>query len=97
MTLMDRFIAIGEIVKAIGLRGEIKHSADHVLDRYVLAKTHALVAELTERMVRALDTERFPVKGVYLYGSVKNGTARPDSDRKACSWSAAADAPRDRI
>ena len=30
--------------------------------------------------MRALDRERFQVKGVYLYGSVKNGTARPDSD-----------------
>ncbi|MCB1181856.1 nucleotidyltransferase domain-containing protein [bacterium] len=35
---------------------------------------------MAERMVRALDRERFQVKGVYLYGSVKNGTARPDSD-----------------
>jgi len=31
-------------------------------------------------MIRALDAKRFNVKGVYLYGSVKNGTARPDSD-----------------
>ncbi len=30
--------------------------------------------------VRVLDADRFSVKGVYLYGSVKNGTARPDSD-----------------
>jgi len=35
---------------------------------------------MAERMVRALDAKRFAVKGVYLYGSVKNGTARPDSD-----------------
>jgi predicted nucleotidyltransferase len=35
---------------------------------------------MAERMVRSLDAQRFAVKGVYLYGSVKNGTARPDSD-----------------
>jgi len=35
---------------------------------------------MAERMVRSLDAERFRVKGVYLHGSVKNGTARPDSD-----------------
>ncbi len=35
---------------------------------------------MAERMVRAMDAERFGVKGVYLYGSVKNGTARPDSE-----------------
>lgn len=35
---------------------------------------------MAERMVRALDAGRFSVKGVYLYGSVKNGTARPDSN-----------------
>jgi len=35
---------------------------------------------MAECMVRALDAERFSVKGVYLYGSVKSGTARPDSD-----------------
>jgi pyruvate,water dikinase len=31
-------------------------------------------------MVKSLDAKRFHVKGVYLYGSVKNGTAGPDSD-----------------
>ncbi len=35
---------------------------------------------MAERMVRALDIKKFPVRGVYLYGSVKNGTARPDSN-----------------
>jgi len=35
---------------------------------------------MAERMVKALDAKRFHVKGVYLYGSVKNGTAGPDSD-----------------
>ncbi len=35
---------------------------------------------MAERMVRALDAKRYSVKGVYLYGSVKNGTARPDSN-----------------
>lgn len=35
---------------------------------------------MAERMARSLDADRYMVKGVYLYGSVKNGTARPDSD-----------------
>ncbi len=35
---------------------------------------------MAERMIRTLDAKRFDVRGVYLYGSVKNGTARPDSD-----------------
>jgi pyruvate,water dikinase len=35
---------------------------------------------MAERMVKSLDAKRFHVKGVYLYGSVKNGTAGPDSD-----------------
>lgn len=35
---------------------------------------------MAERMVKALDAKRFHVKGVYLYGSVKNGTAGPNSD-----------------
>ncbi len=34
---------------------------------------------MAERMVRSLDHDRFGVKAVYLYGSVKNGTAGPDS------------------
>jgi pyruvate,water dikinase len=35
---------------------------------------------MSERMVRAMDASRFGVEAVYLYGSVKNGTAKPDSD-----------------
>jgi pyruvate,water dikinase len=35
---------------------------------------------MAERMVRALDAEAFGVEAVYLYGSVKNGTAGPGSD-----------------
>jgi len=35
---------------------------------------------MAERMVQTLDAERYSVKGVYLYGSVKNGTARADSN-----------------
>ncbi len=35
---------------------------------------------MAERMVRALDHERFGVAAVYLHGSVKNGTAGPGSD-----------------
>jgi len=35
---------------------------------------------MAERMAAALDGPRQGVDGVYLYGSVKNGTARPDSD-----------------
>ncbi len=35
-----------------------------------------------ERMVRSLDAERFAVQGVYIYGSVKNGTSLADSDIK---------------
>ncbi|MFH2051909.1 MAG: PEP/pyruvate-binding domain-containing protein [bacterium] len=35
---------------------------------------------MTERMIRALDHRRLGVAAVYIYGSVKNGTARPDSD-----------------
>ncbi len=35
---------------------------------------------MAERMVRALDPERYGVEAVYLYGSVKNGTAGPGSD-----------------
>ncbi len=34
---------------------------------------------MAERMVRALDHEKLGVEAVYLYGSVKNGTAGPDS------------------
>ncbi len=35
---------------------------------------------MAERMAGALDGDAMGVEGVYLYGSVKNGTARPDSD-----------------
>ncbi len=35
---------------------------------------------MAERMVRALDHERLAVEAVYLYGSVKNGTADTDSE-----------------
>jgi predicted nucleotidyltransferase len=35
---------------------------------------------MAERMVRALDPEAYGVAAVYLYGSVKNGTAGPGSD-----------------
>ena len=35
---------------------------------------------MAERMVRAMDAARFGVEAVYLYGSVKNGTALPESD-----------------
>ena len=35
---------------------------------------------MAERMVRALDPETYGVAAVYLYGSVKNGTAGPGSD-----------------
>ena len=35
---------------------------------------------MSERMVRALDHEKFGVVAIYLYGSVKNGTAGPDSE-----------------
>ncbi|MCP4574364.1 MAG: pyruvate, phosphate dikinase [bacterium] len=35
---------------------------------------------MAERMVRSMDAEAHGVSGVYLYGSVKNGTAGPDSD-----------------
>ena len=35
---------------------------------------------MAERMVRAMDAARFGVEAVYLYGSVKNGTATPESD-----------------
>ncbi len=34
---------------------------------------------MSERLVRALDHEALSVEAVYLYGSVKNGTAGPDS------------------
>ncbi len=34
---------------------------------------------MAERMVRSLDHDKMCVKAVYLYGSVKNGTAGPDS------------------
>ncbi|RLB64612.1 MAG: hypothetical protein DRH08_09305 [Deltaproteobacteria bacterium] len=34
---------------------------------------------MAERLVRALDHEQLGVEAVYLYGSVKNGTAGPDS------------------
>jgi predicted nucleotidyltransferase len=35
---------------------------------------------MAERMVRAMDAPRFGVAAVYLFGSVKNGTATPESD-----------------
>jgi hypothetical protein len=35
---------------------------------------------MSERMVRAMDAARFGVVAVYLFGSVKNGTATPESD-----------------
>jgi pyruvate,water dikinase len=35
---------------------------------------------MTERMVRAMDHRKLGVKAVYLYGSVKDGTADPGSD-----------------
>ena len=35
---------------------------------------------MAERMVRAMNADRFGVEAVYLYGSVKNGTATPESD-----------------
>jgi predicted nucleotidyltransferase len=35
---------------------------------------------MAERMVRAMDPEEFGVNAVYLIGSVKNGTAGPESD-----------------
>jgi pyruvate,water dikinase len=35
---------------------------------------------MAERLVRSLDHEGLGVAAVYLYGSVKEGTARPDSD-----------------
>jgi pyruvate,water dikinase len=35
---------------------------------------------MAERMVQAMDSTRFGVEAVYLYGSVKNGTAEPESD-----------------
>ena len=35
---------------------------------------------MAERMVRALDAEKYGVEAVYLYGSVRAGTAGPDSD-----------------
>lgn len=35
---------------------------------------------MSERMVRALDHEALGVEAIYLYGSVKNGTAGPDSE-----------------
>jgi pyruvate,water dikinase len=35
---------------------------------------------MAERMVRAMDSEKLGIKAVYLYGSVKNGTADPGSD-----------------
>jgi hypothetical protein len=35
---------------------------------------------MAERMVRAMTPEEFGVEAVYLYGSVKNGTAGPGSD-----------------
>ncbi len=35
---------------------------------------------MAERMVRAMDAANFGVEAVYLYGSVKNGTATPESD-----------------
>ncbi|MCK9995847.1 MAG: nucleotidyltransferase domain-containing protein [Candidatus Krumholzibacteria bacterium] len=35
---------------------------------------------MAERMVRSMDAARFGVEAVYLYGSVKNGTAEPESD-----------------
>jgi len=35
---------------------------------------------MAERLALSLDAERFGVKGLYLYGSVKNGVARADSD-----------------
>ncbi len=35
---------------------------------------------MAERMIRAMDAARFGVEAVYLYGSVKNGTATPESD-----------------
>ncbi|RKZ13196.1 hypothetical protein DRQ50_10795 [bacterium] len=35
---------------------------------------------MAERMVRSLDAQGYGVTAVYLYGSVKNGTAGPGSD-----------------
>jgi len=35
---------------------------------------------MAERMARALDHERFAVHAIYIFGSVKNGTAGPASD-----------------
>jgi pyruvate, water dikinase len=35
---------------------------------------------MAQRMVRSLDHDKYGVKAVYLYGSVKNGTAGPDSE-----------------
>ena len=35
---------------------------------------------MAERMVKGLDARRYGVRAVYVYGSVKNGTSRPDSD-----------------
>jgi len=35
---------------------------------------------MAERMIRAMDASRYDVEAVYIYGSVKNGTATPESD-----------------
>jgi predicted nucleotidyltransferase len=35
---------------------------------------------MAERMVRAMDPEKYGIAGVYLYGSVREGTADPESD-----------------
>ncbi len=35
---------------------------------------------MAERMVRAMDPDRYGIAGVYLYGSVREGTADPESD-----------------
>ncbi len=35
---------------------------------------------MAERMIRAMEAPRFGVEAVYLFGSVKNGTATPESD-----------------
>nr|MEE4266722.1 PEP/pyruvate-binding domain-containing protein [Candidatus Krumholzibacteria bacterium] len=35
---------------------------------------------MAERMVRAMDPDRYGIAGIYLYGSVREGTADPESD-----------------
>ena len=35
---------------------------------------------MAERLAADADPDRFGVKAMYLFGSTKNGTARPDSD-----------------